>query len=54
MAQRQLIIDGRELTVYDEGDPTGAAILVHHGTPAAGPLFAGWVQDAGGRGVRAG
>jgi pimeloyl-ACP methyl ester carboxylesterase len=52
MAQRQLIIAGRELTVYDEGDPAGAAILVHHGTPAAGPLFAGWVEDAGARGAR--
>ena len=52
MARRQLIIDGRELTVYDEGDPAGAAILVHHGTPAAGPPFAGWVQDASARGAR--
>jgi pimeloyl-ACP methyl ester carboxylesterase len=52
MAQRQLIIEGRELTVYDEGDPAGAAILVHHGTPAAGPPFAGWVEDASARGAR--
>ena len=38
--------------MYDEGDPAGPAILVHHGTPAAGPPYAGWVEDAGARGAR--
>lgn len=46
------MVRGRELTVYDEGDPAGAAILVHHGTPAAGPPYSGWVEDVSARGVR--
>jgi pimeloyl-ACP methyl ester carboxylesterase len=50
--QRQLEIHGRELTVYDEGDPSGPVILVHHGTPAAGPPYAGCVTDAAARGAR--
>lgn len=52
MAGRQLAIDGRELTVYDEGDPAGPAILIHHGTPAAGPPYSAWVEDANARGAR--
>jgi pimeloyl-ACP methyl ester carboxylesterase len=52
VAQQQLTIDGRELTVYDEGDPAGPAILVHHGTPAAGAPYPGWVEDASARGAR--
>jgi pimeloyl-ACP methyl ester carboxylesterase len=52
VARQQLVIGGRELTVYDEGDPAGPVILVHHGTPAAGPPFSGWVQDAAARGAR--
>ena len=52
MAQRQLAIGDREFTVYDEGDPAGPAILVHHGTPGAGPPFSDWVQDATARGAR--
>jgi pimeloyl-ACP methyl ester carboxylesterase len=52
VAQRQIVIEGRELTVYDEGDPAGPVILVHHGTPGAGPPAAGWVQDAAARGAR--
>jgi pimeloyl-ACP methyl ester carboxylesterase len=52
MAQRQLVIKGRELTVYDEGDPAGPAVLVHHGTPAAGPPYSGWVRDVNARGAR--
>ena len=27
---------GRSLTVYDAGDPSGAPILFHHGTPSSG------------------
>jgi len=50
--QRQLMIEGRELTVYDEGDPAGPAILIHHGTPAAGPPYVGWVEDVNARGAR--
>lgn len=52
MPQRQITVDGRTLTVYDEGDPSGPAILVHHGTPAGGPPFPGWVRDAIARGAR--
>jgi pimeloyl-ACP methyl ester carboxylesterase len=46
------MIDGRELTVYDEGDPDGPAILIHHGTPAAGPPYSEWVEDVTARGAR--
>jgi pimeloyl-ACP methyl ester carboxylesterase len=52
VAQRQLAMGGREFTVYDEGDPGGPSILVHHGTPAAGPPYSGWVKDANARGAR--
>ena len=52
MTERRLTVEGRALTVYDEGDPAGPVILVHHGTPAAGPPFSGWVEDAGARGAR--
>jgi pimeloyl-ACP methyl ester carboxylesterase len=52
VAQRQLAIGSREFTVYDEGDPVGPAILVHHGTPGAGPPYSGWVGDAKARGAR--
>jgi pimeloyl-ACP methyl ester carboxylesterase len=52
VAERQIAIDSREFTVYDAGDPAGPAILVHHGTPAAGPPYSGWVSDANARGAR--
>ena len=38
--------------MYDEGDSSGPVILVHHGTPAAGPPHVEWVQDAAARGAR--
>ena len=44
--------DGRTLTVYELGDPSGPAVLVHHGTPGDGLPFAPWVQDAVRRGIR--
>jgi pimeloyl-ACP methyl ester carboxylesterase len=43
---------GRALAVYEAGDPAGAAIVVHHGTPAHGALFEPWVRDAEARGIR--
>ena len=52
VAQRQLAIGSRELTVYDEGDPVGPTILIHHGTPGAGPPYSDWVEDAKARGAR--
>jgi pimeloyl-ACP methyl ester carboxylesterase len=44
--------DGRTLHIYDEGDPHGKPVVVHHGTPSAGDLFAGHVEDAQQRGIR--
>jgi pimeloyl-ACP methyl ester carboxylesterase len=44
--------DGRVLAVYEGGDPSGAAVFVHHGTPAHGLLYAPWVADAAARGIR--
>ena len=31
--------DGRNLTIYDVGDPHGPAIVFHHGTPSSGRPF---------------
>ena len=33
--------DGRRLHIQEAGDPRGAVVLVHHGTPCSG-LLAGW------------
>jgi len=44
--------DGRTLHVYDEGDPAGAAVVVHHGTPSSGRLYPSFVYDARARGLR--
>jgi pimeloyl-ACP methyl ester carboxylesterase len=44
--------DGRTLHVYDEGDPGGRPVVVHHGTPSSGHLFAPHVEDAQDRGIR--
>jgi pimeloyl-ACP methyl ester carboxylesterase len=43
---------GRTLTVYDAGDPGGAPILFHHGTPSSGAPFAEHVRLAEEQGVR--
>jgi pimeloyl-ACP methyl ester carboxylesterase len=43
---------GRTLAVYEAGDPAGAPVVVHHGTPAHGGLFEPWVRDAETRGIR--
>jgi pimeloyl-ACP methyl ester carboxylesterase len=43
---------GRVLAVYEGGDPAGAPVVAHHGTPAHGLLFAAWVEDAAARGIR--
>ena len=52
MPTQQVSVGERTLSVYDEGDPSGRVILVHHGTPAAGPPFGPWVDDARARGLR--
>jgi pimeloyl-ACP methyl ester carboxylesterase len=37
--------DGRTLQVYDEGDPQGEPVIVHHGTPGVGAAYAPWHED---------
>jgi pimeloyl-ACP methyl ester carboxylesterase len=44
--------DGRTLAVEDAGDPAGRPVLVHEGTPNSRHLYAPWVADAAGRGLR--
>lgn len=44
--------DGRTLHVYDEGDPQGVTVVVHHGTPSSGRLDGAHVEDARVRGIR--
>lgn len=44
--------DGRQLHVYEAGDPRGDLILVHHGTPGSGLLWDRWAEDAGRSGIR--
>jgi len=43
---------GRSLTVYDTGDPAGAPIVFHHGTPSSGRPYAQHVELAERGGVR--
>jgi pimeloyl-ACP methyl ester carboxylesterase len=43
---------GRELRVVEAGDPGGAAVVIHHGTPGSRLLFGPWVEDAERRGIR--
>ena len=44
--------DGRSLTVYDGGDPSGAPVLFHHGTPSSGRPYEPHLADAAELGVR--
>jgi pimeloyl-ACP methyl ester carboxylesterase len=44
--------DGRTLRVEDGGDPGGKPVLMHHGTPGAGLLYAPDEADASERGIR--
>lgn len=37
--------DGRTLHVYDEADPAGVPMIVHHGTPGIGTLYSPWLVD---------
>jgi pimeloyl-ACP methyl ester carboxylesterase len=43
---------GRPLRVYEDGDPDGAMVLLHHGTPGAGRIHPPWAEDAAARGLR--
>ena len=44
--------DGRTVHGYDEGDPRGLAVVVHHGSPSCGRLHPAQVDDARVRGIR--
>jgi pimeloyl-ACP methyl ester carboxylesterase len=44
--------DGRALAIVEGGDPAGAPVVVHHGTPGCGDLYPPWAEDARERGVR--
>ncbi|MGC8474424.1 MAG: alpha/beta fold hydrolase [Candidatus Dormibacteria bacterium] len=44
--------DGRTLDVMDVGEPTGAVVYYHHGTPGSCLLAPAWVEDAISRGLR--
>jgi pimeloyl-ACP methyl ester carboxylesterase len=44
--------DGRALAVVEAGDPAGAPVVVHHGTPGSGDIFRKTVEDAQRRGIR--
>ena len=44
--------DGRTLHVYDDGDPGGLVVVVHHGTPSSGLPYAPDSERARERGLR--
>ncbi|HET7572988.1 MAG TPA: alpha/beta fold hydrolase [Gaiellaceae bacterium] len=46
------LADGRNLHVYDDGDPVGFPVVVHNGTPSAGLLYGPHVADAAARRIR--
>ena len=52
MAQRVDAPGGRTLAVYEDGDPSGTAVIVHHGTPDSGLLARIWVALAKEQGIR--
>jgi len=43
---------GRPLRVHEDGDPDGAMVLAHHGTPGAARIHPPWAEDAAQRGLR--
>jgi len=53
MSERDVTLrDGRVLHLYEDGDPNGAPLIVHHGTPGSGMLYPPQVADARERGLR--
>jgi pimeloyl-ACP methyl ester carboxylesterase len=44
--------DGHSLEVTEAGDLEGAAVVIHHGTPASRALLPLWVEDAVAKGAR--
>jgi pimeloyl-ACP methyl ester carboxylesterase len=49
---RVITPDGRTLQVQEAGDPDGAPVLFHHGTPMSRLIYAGWDETAQAQGVR--
>ena len=53
MSERGVTLrDGRTLHVYDDGDPDGAVVVTHHGTPGSGSQYPPHVERARERGLR--
>ena len=50
--QRITTPDGRTVEVHEGGDPEGLPVLVHHGTPSEGSLYAPHADDARTRGIK--
>jgi len=44
--------DGRTLHVYDQGDPDGKVVVLHHGTPGCGLVYPPDLEIARERGLR--
>jgi pimeloyl-ACP methyl ester carboxylesterase len=44
--------DGRELAVWEAGDPSGPLVVYNHGTPMSGLLYESHARDAEQRGFR--
>jgi pimeloyl-ACP methyl ester carboxylesterase len=44
--------DGRTLHVYDDGDPSGNVVVLHHGTPGCGLSYPADLELAGEHGLR--
>jgi pimeloyl-ACP methyl ester carboxylesterase len=44
--------DGRSVTVHESGDPAGAAVLFHHGTPSSGRPWQRHDAEAEQQGIR--
>ena len=44
--------DRRTIEVHEGGDAGGVAVVVHHGTPAAGLLYESWLAMAEEQGIR--
>jgi pimeloyl-ACP methyl ester carboxylesterase len=52
MREHRISTDGRVLKVVEAGDPNGAAVVAHHGTPGSRLLWRGLIEDAEQRGIR--
>jgi pimeloyl-ACP methyl ester carboxylesterase len=53
MSERDVTLrDGRTLHIHDEGNPDGAVVVMHHGTPGSGHFYPPHVELARERGLR--